>query len=430
MNIQQQYAKKQTDLDGCLALIKNGDTIAVSGVITEPVSFLGSLGKIIPRLENVTVIKSKDNEYDYLRDPSTYGHVETIGHFYGPAFRAGHKLGLTSYIPSDLHNYMAERVAYKPNNVFVAKVADLEGGCFQIPYCQMFEREAYECADTVILEVNPRFRRVKGGLDIPIDRVTAFFVSDTPFFTIPRSVPTDIDRKIGRYVADLINDGDTIQLGIGGLPDAVGEYLKEKNDLGIHTEVLSSSMADLIENGNVTGKRKNLNPGEHIATFCLGDEHLYDIIATDPNCRLVPSSYGNDPFVIAQNDNMKSVNTAMEIDITGQICSESIGPLQYSGTGGATDYAYGAMHSKGGRSIIACASTAKGGTVSKIKSMLTPGAGVSITRNHADTIITEFGVAELRGRTIRERVDALIAIAHPNFREQLREEAKALGIIS
>lgn len=163
---------------------------------------------------------------------------------------------------------------------------------------------------------------------------------------------------------------------------------------------------------------------------CLALIKNGDIIATDPNCRLVPSSYGNDPFVIAQNDNMKSVNTAMEIDITGQICSESIGPMQYSGTGGATDYAYGAMHSKGGRSIIACASTAKGGTVSKIKSMLTPGAGVSIPRNHADTIITEFGVAELRGRTIRERVDALIAIAHPYFRAQLREEAKALGIIS
>lgn len=177
---------------------------------------------------------------------------------------------------------MSERVRYRPNNVFVAKVADMENGCFQIPYCQMFEREAYECADKVILEVNPRFRRVRGGLDIPIERVTAFFVSDTPFFTIERSVPTEMEKKIGRYVADMIGDGDCIQLGIGGLPDAVGEYLKEKNDLGIHTEVLSSSMADLIERGNANGKYKNLNPGEHICCFCLGDEHLYDVIASEP----------------------------------------------------------------------------------------------------------------------------------------------------
>ncbi len=429
MDAQEQYEQKKSSLDGCLARIENGDTIAVSGVITEPVSFLGSLSKIIPRLRDVTVVKSKDNEYDYLRDPATRGHVETIGHFYGPAFRAGHRLGITSYIPSDLHNYMSERVRYRPNNVFVAKVADMQNGCFQIPYCQMFEREAYECADKVILEVNPRFRRVRGGLDIPIGRVTAFFVSDTPFFTIERSVPTEMEKKIGRYVADMIGDGDCIQLGIGGLPDAVGEYLKEKNDLGIHTEVLSSSMADLIERGNANGKYKNLNPGEHICCFCLGDEHLYDVIASEPACRIVPSSYGNDPFVIARNRNMKSVNTAMEIDLTGQICSESIGASQYSGTGGATDYAYGAMHSEGGRSIIAFASTARGGSVSKIKAVLTPGAGVSITRNHADTIVTEYGVAELRGRTIRERVDALIAIAHPDFRAELRRQAREYGIV-
>lgn len=424
-----QYREKERTLEECLALIESGDIIAVSGVTTEPVTFLQNLQRIIPRLSGVTVIKSKDNEYDYMKDPATKGHVETLGHFYGPAFRVGHKLGLTSYLPSDLHNYMAERVRYRPNNVFVAKVAPPENGMFQVPYCQMFEREAFACAEKVILEVNPRFRRVRGALEIPAERVTAFFVSDTPFFTIPRSVPTEMDRKIGRYVADLIHDGDCIQLGIGGLPDAVGEYLKEKNDLGIHTEVLSSSMADLIENGNVNGKCKNINRGEHIACFCLGDEHLYETIAENPACRLVPSSYGNDPYVIAQNDRMISVNTAMEIDLTGQICSESIGSMQYSGTGGATDYAYGAMHSKGGRSIIALTSTAKGGTISKIKPVLSPGAGVSITRNHADTIITEYGIAELRGRTIRERVDALIAISHPDFRAQLRQEAKAYGII-
>ena len=188
-------------------------------------------------------------------------------------------------------------------------------------------------------------------------------------------------------------------------------------------------MADLIEAGNVTGRKKNLNRGKHLATFCIGDQHLFETVSNDPNCCLVPCSYGNDPFVISQNDHMISVNTAMEIDITGQICSESIGPKQFSGTGGAADYAYGAMHSRGGRGIVAFASTAKGGTISKIKSILTPGAAVSISRNLADTVVTEYGVAELRGRTIRERADALIAIAHPDFRAQLRKEARDYGIL-
>lgn len=430
MRYQDVYEMKKHSLEDCLALIESGDTIAVSGVATEPTDFLSHLGEIIPRLKDVTVVKSKDNEYEYLRDLATKGHVETVGHFYAKNMREGHALGLASYIPSDLHNYMAERVAYKPNNVFVAQVADMENGSFQVPYCQMFERECFACADKVILEVNPNFRRVRGALEIPLSRVTSFFVSEKPLFTIPRSVPTEMDKRIGHYIADLIHDGDCIQLGIGGLPDAVGEFLKSKNDLGIHTEVFTSTMADLIKNGNVTGKKKNLNRGEHIATFCLGDAQLYETVAADPNCRLVPCSYGNDPFVISQNDRMISINTAMEIDITGQICSESIGPMQFSGTGGAADYAYGAMHSRGGRGIVAFASTAKGGAISKIKSILTPGAAVSISRNLADTIITEYGVAELRGRTIRERVDAIIAIAHPDFRAQLRQEAYQYGIIS
>lgn len=162
MRISTAYKQKEHSLEECLALIESGDIIAVSGVTTEPVTFLQNLQTVILRLTDVTVIKSKDNEYDYMKDPETRGHVETIGHFYGPAFRDGHRLGITSYIPSDLHNYMAERVRYRQNNVFVAKVAPPENGMFQIPYCQMFEREAFACADKVILEVNPRFRRVRG----------------------------------------------------------------------------------------------------------------------------------------------------------------------------------------------------------------------------------------------------------------------------
>lgn len=429
MRYEDVYEMKRRSLTECLAMIESGDSIAVSGVATEPTEFLSHFTEIIPRLRDVTVVKSKDNEYEYLRDPATKGHVATIGHFYAKNMREGHVLGLTSYIPSDLHNYMAERVRYRPNNVFVAQVADMEDGSFQVPYCKMFEEEAFACAEKVILEVNPNFHKVRGGLEIPLNRVTAFFVSEKPIYTIPRSVPTEMEHKIGGYVADLIHDGDCIQLGVGGLPDAVGEYLKEKNDLGIHSELFSSTMADLIEAGNVNGRRKNLNRGKHLATFCIGDQHLFDTVSSNPDCILVPCSYGNDPFVISQNDHMISVNTAMEIDLTGQVCSESIGPKQFSGTGGAADYAYGAMHSRGGRGIIAFSSTTKQGSISKIKSILTPGAAVSISRNLVDTVVTEYGIAELRGRTIRERADALIAIAHPDFRAQLRKEALDYGIL-
>ncbi len=430
MSHQAEYCRKLKTLSDAQALIHSGDTIAVSGAITEPTVFLGHLQEIIPRLENVTLVKSKDNDYEYLRDPATAGHVLTVGHFYHTNFREGHALGITSYLPSDLHNYMRFRTAYKPNNVFIAKVTDMdENGNFQIPYCQMFEREAYACADTVILEINPRFRRVRGGVDIPIERVTCCYVADSPLLTIPRSAPTPVDETIGAYIADMIHDGDCFQLGIGGLPDTIGRHLFDKNDLGIHSEVFSSTMADLIENGNVTGKRKQIDRGEHIAAFALGDDHLYATLSDNPACHIMPSSYANDPFVIAQNDNVISVNTALEMDLTGQICSESIGPVQWSGTGGASDFAYGALHSRGGRGIIAFSSTAKKGTISRIKVTLTPGAAVSISRNLADIIVTEYGVAYMRGRSVRERAAQLIEIAHPDFRDELRAEAKKLGYI-
>ncbi len=430
MNYQEIYKSKCGTLEDAQDLIRSGDTIAVSGAITEPVVFLGALSKIIPRLENVTLLKSKDNDYEYLRDPATAGHVMTLGHFYHTNFREGHALGITSYLPSDLHNYMRFRTQYKPNNVFIARVTDMdENGNFQIPYCQMFEREALACATIVILEINPRFRRVRGGVDIPVERVSCCYVAESPILTIPRAKPTPVEETIGTYIAGLIRDGDCFQLGIGGLPDAVAGHLFAKNDLGIHSEMFSSTMADLIKRGNVTGRYKNIDRGEHIAAFALGDDQLYDTLAENPACRIMPSSYANDPFVIAQNDNMISINTALEIDLTGQICSESIGPVQWSGTGGASDFAYGAMHAKGGRGVIAFSSTAKKGEVSRIKTILTPGAAVSISRNLADIIVTEYGVAELRGRSVRERAAQLISIAHPNFRPQLREEAKKLGYI-
>lgn len=429
MRYEDVYEMKKHSLEECLALIESGDTIAVSGVATEPTEFLSHFTEIVPRLRDVTVIKSKDNEYEYLRDPATKGHVMTVGHFYAKNMREGHELGIASYIPSDLHNYMAERVAYKPNNVFVAQVADMEDGSFQIPYCKMFEEEAFACADKVILEVNPNFRRVRGGLEIPLKRVTSFFISEKPVFTIPRSVPSEMDHKIGRYVADLIHDGDCIQLGIGGLPDAVAHDLEDRHDLGIYTEMISTSMGKLMWCGAVNNSRKKrFFRNRTIGAFCWGSQELYDYINDNPMVEILPTAYVNDPFNIMKNENMVSLNTALEIDLTGQVCSESIGSTQWSGTGGATDFAYGAYHAPGGKGIIAINATAKHGTISRIVPQLKPGAVVSISRNIVDYIVTEYGIAKLRGKTIAQRVEELINVAAPEFREELRKQARELKL--
>ena len=424
-------SSKLSSVEDALSLIRSGDTIWVAGVNHEPKAFLNALPKIIPQLENVTLLKSKDNEYDFLRDPATLGHVETLSHFFHANLREGHKLGTVSYVPSDLHNYMALRTGYRPNNVFIAAVTEMdENGFFQIPYCQMFEQEALSCAETVILEINPRLRRVRGGVEIPVERVDCCYVADLPLMYLSSSEqPSAIDQTIGAYVADMIHDGDCLQLGIGGLPDAIAKKLFDKNDLGVHSEMICSTMGKLIENGNFTGTHKQIDIGEHLFTFVLGDEHLHDVVSDVSACRIASASYVNDPFVIAKNDNMISVNTALEIDLTGQICSESIGPMQWSGSGGAADFAFGAIHSKGGRGVIAFSSTTKKGTISRIKPILTPGAAVTITRNLADTIVTEYGVAELRGRSVRERAEQLISIAHPDYRGELRAEARRLGYI-
>ena len=426
MRYEDVYKMKKHSLEECLALIESGDTIAVSGVATEPTEFLSHFTEIVPRLRDVTVIKSKDNEYEYLRDPATKGHVMTVGHFYAKNMREGHELGIASYIPSDLHNYMAERVAFKPNNVFVAQVADMEDGSFQIPYCKMFEEEAFACADKVILEVNPNFRRVRGGLEIPLKRVTSFFISEKPIFTIPRSVPSEMDHKIGRYVADLIHDGDCIQLGWGGIPDAAAHALRGKHDLGIHSEMLCNSMVDLVEEGVITGRKKTYLPGMIVGTFAAGNQRLYDMLNNNPMVRLFRGDVNNDPRTVAKNDNFVAINSAVNVDLTGQICAESIGSRQYSGSGGQFDMTYGALHSRGGRSIIALPSTQKDGTVSTISAQLTPGSAVTTSRCSIDYVVTEFGIAPLAGRNFRQRVDNLISIAHPDFRAQLRKDAERL----
>ena len=293
-----------------------------------------------------------------------------------------------------------------------------------------------EHADIVIIEVNPNMPRTFGDSVVHIRDIDYVIEVDYKVPALAEVPITEKDRIIGKYIADLIEDGSTIQLGIGGIPNAVAAELMNKKDLGVHTEMLTDGMADLYKAGVITGKYKTLMPGKMVATFVLGTQKLYDFVDDNPAVQIMRGSWVNDPYVIGQNYKMVSINTTMEIDLTGQCCSESIGHVQFSGTGGQADTAIGAQMSEGGKSIIALHSTAnvrvpgqeERVTVSKIVARLAHGAAVTLSRNDVDYVVTEYGVASLRGTSLRERVKALINIAHPDFREQLEREARELMI--
>ena len=435
MTREEQYQSKLCTIDDILASIHDGDVICGGGELCEPVTFYENFHRIAPHLNGIELIKGKRGSghmYPFMEMPELKGRLDMICHLYDGSLRECHRLGIASHLPSNLHDMMRRRTDYQPViHKFIAMATAMdENGTFTISGSGMWEEDAYLHAEQVILEVNPNLPRFHGCLTIPLERVDKLLEVDYPATTYQvRSVPSETDLKIGGFVADFVHDGDCIQLGLGGMPDAVGNSFFDKHDLGLHTELFTPVMGDLIEAGVITGARKNIDRGKHVGNFILGDKKLYDIMEHNPNVLFRQASYTNDPFVIAQIDNMVSINTAMEIDLTGQICSETIGAKQYSGTGGAFDFAFGAQHSKGGRGIMAIASTTRDGTISKIKSILTPGAVVSVSRNVADIIVTEYGVAYMRGRTVKERAKQLIAIAHPAFREQLRKEARDCGYL-
>ncbi|MDW7711340.1 MAG: GNAT family N-acetyltransferase [Deferrisomatales bacterium] len=290
-------------------------------------------------------------------------------------------------------------------------------------------KAAVESARVVIAEVNPRMPRTLGDSFIPVDRIDYLVEHAAPVIEYLPPTPDDVASRIGGNIARLVSDGATIQIGIGSIPNAAVHALRDKRDLGVHTEMFSDWLLDLVRAGAVTNRRKTLHRGKAVASFCMGTQDLYDFIDNNPMVELHPSEYTNDPYVIGQNDNMVSINTALEIDLTGQVCSDSIGHQFYSGIGGQVDFIRGAARSAGGKPIIALPSTARGDAVTRIVPQLSPGAGVVTTRASARYVVTEWGYTDLHGRTIRERAMALINIAHPKFRKELLEAAKRLHYV-
>jgi 4-hydroxybutyrate CoA-transferase len=285
-------------------------------------------------------------------------------------------------------------------------------------------KAASEMARSVVAQVNPRMPRTMGDSFIHVNKIDFFVEVEAPLLELPKVTMSDLHKEIGRHAAGLINDGATLQMGIGGIPDAVLFYLKEKRNLGIHTEMFSDGVVELVENGIITNDRKTLHQGKSVVTFVLGSEKLYQFINDNPLFEFRPTEYANDPFVISQNDNMVAINSAIQVDLTGQVVADSIGDVIYSGLGGQVDFIRGASRSKGGKPIIALPATAKDNTLSRIVPKLDAGAGVVTSRGDVHYIVTEYGVAYLHGKNLTERARALIAIAHPDFRVELEKEAR------
>lgn len=285
---------------------------------------------------------------------------------------------------------------------------------------------AVRTARLVIAQVNDQMPRTLGDCFVHVDQLDVIVEQSTPLPELPPARIGPVEEAIGRHCASLIRDGDTLQLGIGAIPDAVLLALGDKKDLGIHSEMISDGVVELIEKGVVTCRKKTLDPGKCVVAFLIGSRRLYDFVDDNPFIEMRTVDYVNDPNVIARQDNMVSINSCLQVDLLGQVCSEAMGSRQFSGVGGQVDFIRGAAMSRGGRAIIAMPSTAAKGTLSRIVAQHGAGAVITTSRNDVDTIVTEYGIAHLRGKTVRQRAESLIAVAHPDFRSQLREQYRAI----
>ena len=427
------HKQKLLKIPEAVSLVQSHQTIAVGLAGSEPPGLLGELGNHKNRLEDVTVwVALPLRRYDFVLKPEMAGHFFIENWFYGAPDREVHAQGRTSYIPNNLHAAARVRLEAAGNQLDIywgtATPPD-ERGYMSLSLGIVYEKFLIERADLVVLEINENLPWTLGDTHIHISDVDYVVENPQPLIELPVTPPTDWESAIGGYIAELIDDGSTLQLGIGGIPNAITACLMERRDLGIHTEMFNDGVVDLYEAGAVTGKRKTLWKGKMVGAFALGTRKLYDFVNNNLGVEFQQGKVTNDPFIIGQNYKMVSVNTALQVDLYGQVCSQSLGPRHFSGTGGQLDTHRGAQLSPGGRGIIALHSAVKGDSVSTIVPMLTEGAQVTVASQDVDTVATEYGVAELKGRTVKQRTEALIRISHPKFRDWLREEAERLQIV-
>jgi len=425
------YKKKLSSIEEAVSAVKSKDRVYISGNAATPFRLTEALSQRKDELNDVEITHVLLLGDDPLSKPGMEEHFRHNSLFVGPADRAAVNDGRADYTPVFL--YEIPQLFY--SNSLPLDVAFLhvsppdEHGFVSLGVECLASKAAAETAKMVIAQVNDRMPRTLGDSFLHISRLAKLIeVSDElPELNIPTF--TEVEKKIGGYIAELVDDGCTLQLGIGGIPNAALKAMFNKRDLGIHTEMVSDGIVEAINAGVITGAKKTLHPGKVIATFYFGTKDLYDSIDNNPIFETHPTNYTNHPFIVGQNEKMIAINSAIEVDLTGQVCSDSIGTRIYSGFGGQVDFIRGAAQSKGGRPIIALPSSAKNDTISKIVPTLQIGAGVVTTRADVHYVVTEYGVAYLHGKNLKERAKALIEIAHPNFRPQLEEAAKKRKLI-
>lgn len=433
------YRHKIISIEEAIKKVKSEDIIVTGLAASEAKLILENLHKVDSHIKNVSVTTCLPMAMaDYFCDKAYSDRFSMNGWFYTGHMRKAHGNGNISFIPNHLHLAAEKRLNNEMPNIYIGNATPPDKhGFLSLSLSNVYERRMIEAADLVIIEINSKLPRTFGDVEIHVDDIDFLVEAD---YDIPELVdvePKEKDMTIGKYIAEYIKDGDCIQLGIGGIPNAVAAALGEKKNLGVHTEMLTTGMMKLIKQGVINGKKKNYNKNKVVCTFALGTRELYDFMDDNPSIEVRDGYIVNDPYIIGLNDNQISINTTIEIDLTGQCASESIGTRQYSGTGGQSDTAIGAQRSKHGKSFIALYSTTfarnketgEKEEISKIVAQLKLGAAVSLSRNDVDYVVTEYGVAALRGTSIQERVIRLIKIAHPKFREKLMNEARACNYI-
>jgi 4-hydroxybutyrate CoA-transferase len=431
MSWTEQYQKKVVTAAEAVKAVKSGDRIFLTGNCSVPKTILAALVDRAHELENVEINQALTiGSADYV-SPEMEGHLRVNTMFISHNIREAVHAGRADFTPVLLSEFpLLFKDKLLPVNVaFVHLSPPDEHG-----YCSFgvevgLSKSPAESAEIIVAEVNDQMPRVLGDSFIHVSDIDYIVPVDYPLPELPmgEGKPSETVEKIAGYIAELIPDEATMQMGIGAVPDAVLKHLYDKKHLGIHTELFSDGVIDLVEAGVITNSKKTIHPGKIIAGFILGTKRLYDWVHNNPLIEFLRTEYVNDPFTISQNHRMVAINSAIEVDLTGQICADSIGTKLYSGVGGQMDFIYGSSRSKGGVPIIALPSMAK--DFSRIVPTLKTGAGVVTTRNHIHYVVTEYGIAHLYGKTIRERTQSLIDIAHPDFREDLTKQAQELNYI-
>ena len=419
------YPDKVCRPEDAIARIGRGQRVFIGSGCAQPQKLTEALAKEGRRLADTQILHILTLGTAPYTDALLDEHFRHNAYFIGPNTREAVAEGRADYTPIFLSEIpRLFRRGTVPIDVALIQVSppDRHGYCSYGVSVDIV-KAATECARLVFAEVNPRMPRTHGDSFVHVSRLGGMIPVDLPLLESAHGEPDDVARRIGRHIASLIDDGSTLQMGIGTIPDAVLANLGEKKDLGVHTEMFTEGLIELVERGVVNGARKTLHPGKIVASFVMGTRRLFDFVDDNPMCEFHPTEYTNDPFIIARNRKMVSINSALQVDLTGQVCADSIGEYFYSGIGGQVDFVRGASRSEGGKPIIALPATARDGKVSRIVPALYPGAGVVTSRGDVHWVVTEWGAANLHGKTVRERALALIHIAHPDFREQLMEEA-------